>query len=335
MSDASELGQLVMLGFAGLTPPPALLSLIDRYDIGGVFLFGPNIEDAAQVRALVDALQARARTPLLVAMDQEGGRVQQWGPPHGPLLPSARDIGCRFDRDLDLGLVRGHGRAMGRTLASLGVNVDFAPVLDVDSCASNPIIGDRSFSSDPHRVAALALAFAAGLEEAGVAACGKHFPGHGDTQRDSHLELPEVDHDRARLEAVELAPFRAAIAAGVPTLMSAHVRYPALDPDAPATVSRRICTDLLRDELGFEGVLFTDDLAMRGIRDGDEDLVRVSVRAVEAGCDVLLSCTEHNLHPSLMQGLEAALSGGELSAARVQESAGRVRALKRRLGLLG
>lgn len=326
-----DLGQLVMLGFPGLTPPPALVDLITRYDIGGVFLFGPNIRDAAQVRALVDALQALAPTPLLVAVDQEGGRVQQWGPPHGPLLPSARDIGQRFDRDLSLAQVMGHGRAMGETLASLGVNVDFAPVLDVDTCADNPIIGDRAFSADPERVADLALAFARGLEQAGVMGCGKHFPGHGDTARDSHKELPVVEHGRARLDAVELAPFRAAVAAGLPTLMSAHVRYTGLDPDLPGTVSKAVCTTLLRDELGFDGVLFTDDLAMRGIRQGDEPLVDVCVRALNAGCDVLLSCTEHSEHPALLAGLGDALASGALSAARVAESAARVRALKARI----
>ena len=330
----SPVGQLAMLGFPGYEMPAALADLIDRYDIGGVFLFGPNIADAAQVRGLVTQLQARASTPLLVAMDQEGGRVQQWGPPHAPLLPSARDLGARFDRDLNLQQLQDHGRLMGETLASLGVNVDFAPVLDVDSRATNPIIGDRAFSSDPHRVAAMALAWAAGLHRAGVLSCGKHFPGHGDTQRDSHVELPHVHADRARLNEVELAPFRAAIAANLPTLMSAHVVYPALDPVNPATTSHAICTELLRDELGFQGLLFTDDLAMRGIRDASDDLLDACIRAINAGCDMLLSCTEHDAHPALLAGLDAAWHTGKLDHQRVAESVARVRAAKVRAGLI-
>ncbi|MCO4760642.1 MAG: beta-N-acetylhexosaminidase [Myxococcales bacterium] len=330
----SPVGQLVMLGFPGLQVLPALAELIEHYDISGVFLFGPNIETHAQVRQLIADLQRRAPTPMLVAMDQEGGRVQQWGPPHGPILPSARDLGQRFERDLSLNALRAHGKWMGGQLADLGVNVDFAPVLDVDTCESNPIIGDRSFSADPTIAAKLALAWTAGLQDAGVLGCGKHFPGHGDTARDSHLELPIVDVDRQRLDAVELAPFRAAIAAQIPTLMTAHVVYPALDPGQPATTSHRICTQLLRHELGFKGLLFTDDLAMRGIRDGNEDLVDVSVRAINAGCDVLLSCTEHDAHPALLAGLERAWHSGQLNRDRVLESVQRVHAAKRRLGLI-
>lgn len=328
------IGQLVMLGFDGLVVPPSLADLIERYDIGGVFLFGPNIHDATQVRALVDDLQQRAPTPLLVAIDQEGGRVQQWGPPHGPLLPSARDLGARFERDLSLAQLEQHGQLMGEALHQLGVNVDFAPVLDVDTCDVNPIIGDRAFSSDPSRAADLALAWSAGLERAGVLSCGKHFPGHGDTRRDSHLEIPRVDAPRARLDAVELAPFRRAIAAKMPTLMSAHVVYPALDPDHPATMSTAICTQLLRDELGFQGLLFTDDLAMRGIRDASNSLLDACIRAVHAGCDMLLSCTEHDAHPALLAGLDQAWRDGTLNTARISESVARIRAAKVRLGLL-
>jgi beta-N-acetylhexosaminidase len=217
---------------------------------------------------------------------------------------------------------------MGHELAAAGFNLNFAPVLDVDSNPANPIIGDRAFARTPGMVGRLALAFARGLEDAGILPCGKHFPGHGDTALDSHLALPEVNRTRAELNRVELLPFRRAIAAKLPMLMSAHVRYPALDPELPATLSPRILTKLLRHELGFRGVVVSDDLAMHAL-DGYGPISELAPRALAAGCDLILACQSLEDGEAAVAGLQRALDDGRLSERRVAEALGRVSKLQR------
>ena len=327
---APAVGQLLMLGCDGPQPSEELLHWIRHRDLGGFFVFGPNLGDRDQLTTFIADLQAAApRLPLFVAMDLEGGRVQLWRRPHWRNMPSARELGARLFASDDEAELVALGLEAGAELRALGVNVDFAPVLDVDTHPTNPIIGDRAYGRDASLTARAALALARGLHRAGVIATGKHFPGHGDTALDSHLALPEVDQPRERLERVELAPFRAAIDAGFDAMMTAHVRYPALDPDQPATVSKAICTDLLRGELGFEGVLFTDDMAMKGIRQG-EDLLGASIAAINAGCDMVLSAFEYADHGPLIDGLEAALADGRLAPWRVAESLARIERVKRR-----
>jgi len=329
MSLRHRVGQLVTLGFGGLTLPRHVTRWVERWDLGGLFYFGPNIADRAQVRALSDEVQRLpASLPLFVAIDQEGGRVQQWGPPHWRSVPAAHEIGASFERTGDLDSVRALGREVGLELRALGVNTDFAPVLDVHTNPSNPVIGDRAFGTTPQTAAACGIAFALGLQDVGVSACGKHFPGHGDTLLDSHKALPFVTHDAARLEATELSPFRHAVVAGIDSMMSAHVVYPAWD-DVPATISRAIMTGILRERLGFDGVIFTDDMKMRGIRQ-EHDLLEAALRALEAGCDVVLSCTEFDAHEALLAGLTGAVDSGRLSEARVAASLARVERVKRR-----
>ncbi|HEX7126236.1 MAG TPA: glycoside hydrolase family 3 N-terminal domain-containing protein, partial [Thermodesulfobacteriota bacterium] len=207
--------------------------------------------------------------------------------------------------------------------------VDFAPVLDVLTNPANPVIARRSFGRDPEAVVRLGLAFARGLEAGGVAACAKHFPGHGDTAEDRHHALPVVSHDRARLEAVEIAPFAAAVAAGVPMVLTAHVVYPALDPDRPATLSPAIVEGILRRRLGFDGVVATDDLEMAAIADrfGWEEAV---VMAVEAGCDLLLVCHDAERQRRAVDAVRAAMASGRVSAARVEASLARIARLASR-----
>src|SRR5690606_25279027 len=188
-------------------------------------------------------------------------------------------------------LARKLGAAMGRELHALGVDLDFAPVLDVHSNPANPIIGDRAFGTEPEAAALRALAFADGLVDAGVLPCGKHFPGHGDTASDSHVERPRLTHDLALLRRRELVPFARAAAAGLPMLMTAHVVFDALDPGVPATLSRRVLGELLRDELGFRGLVVSDDLDMKSIA-GTMDVGEAAVAAIEAGCDALLLCED-------------------------------------------
>ncbi len=331
---AAAVGQLLWVGFPGHELPDELRARIGAGEVGGVILFRRNLADLAQVRALCATLHAAApRTaPLLLSVDQEGGRVQrlrapatEWPPmlSLGTRLAAAGSDATR--RAAVLELAEQVGLAIGREVAAAGFDVDFAPVLDVHTNEANPVIGDRSFARDADAVAQLAGRFAAGLAVAGVISCGKHFPGHGDTHLDSHLALPRVDHPLERLRRVELYPF--AQLASLPTLMTAHVVFSAVDPDVPATLSSRVLTDLLRGELGYRGLIVSDDLEMKAIADhyGVEDAV---VRGLLAGCDAFLLCHQADLQRRAHAALLAAAERDARVRTRVLESAARHAALK-------
>jgi beta-N-acetylhexosaminidase len=344
MSDrlADDVGQLLWFGFHGTTAPPALLAEIAAGEVGAVVVFkrnlvvhevaGPPPHEVIDLDLLVElnrALHAAAPAgaPLLVAVDQEGGVVQRVRAP-ATRWPPMMTLD-RHPQPVDVELAGEVGLALGRELAALGFDLDFAPVLDVHTNPANPIIGDRALGREAATVARRALALAAGLERGGVLPCGKHFPGHGDTVTDSHLELPRVEHDRARLDQVELAPFAAAAAAGVPMLMTAHVVYPALDPDRPATLSPTIITGLLRGQLGYQGVVVSDDLDMKAIAD-HLGVGLAAVAAIRAGCDALLLCRDPEHQRQARAALLAAGAADPVLRARLAESADRVRALKAR-----
>lgn len=293
-------GQLLFVGFDGTEPPPALREQIRAGRVGGVVLFRRNFTSAEQARASIAALHAVAppEWPLVVAIDEEGGRVQrlrEWW----TAWPPMRRLGELDDPALTAAMAR----ALGRELADLRIDLCFAPVVDVDTNPANPVIGDRSFGHTPERVARHASAFLAALQAEGVAACAKHFPGHGDTRVDSHLALPVLAHDLARLRAIELPPFAAAIQAGVASVMTAHVLLPALDPAEPATLSGP-ALGLLREDLGYGGLVFSDDLDMEAVarRHAPAELVR---RALAAGVDVLLACRDGERQEQLLAALEA------------------------------
>ena len=321
---ARQVGQLLSVGFDGTAAPADLLARIAAGEVGGVMLFRPNIVSPGQVAALVAALRGAApdEAPLLVSIDQEGGLVQRVRAP-ATEWPPMLSVGAGGDAARTTAV----GRALGEEMAALGIGWDFAPVLDVHTNPANPVIGNRAFGSDAGAVTTHALAFWRGLRAAGLVGCGKHFPGHGDTRTDSHHDLPVVAHDVDRLRAIELAPFAAAARAGMEAIMTAHVMYPALDPDRPATLSRRIATDVLRGELGFRGVLVSDDLGMKAVADR-YPIDELATGAVEAGCDHLLI-----REPSARQqaAFDAILRAAEARAelrTRVEESAARVAALK-------
>jgi beta-N-acetylhexosaminidase len=318
-------GQLFVGGFTGTSVPPEFDALVRRGEVGGAILFSRNLPGLEQARALTAELGAiPAPEPLLLAVDQEGGRVQRLRAPF-PELPPMRAFGRAGRKSL----ARRAGALLGHSLRALGFHQDYAPVLDVDSNPANPVIGDRAFDRDAASVARLGAAFVDGLQAAGVAACGKHFPGHGDTSQDSHLVLPRLDHPRERLDAVELVPFRAAVRVDVAAIMTAHIVFSALDPEHPATLSPRVLEPLLREELGYHGVIVSDDLEMKAIADhyGIED---AAVRAIRAGCDQLLVCHHPGLLARAHAAIVAAVERGELSAARVFQAADRVRAMKAR-----
>jgi beta-N-acetylhexosaminidase len=282
-----------------------------------VILFRRNIDTMEQVAALCAQIHA-CRTDLVRAVDQEGGRVKRLGPPC-LAVPAAAVLAKGGSA-----LCEEVGEAVGAELAALGFTLDFAPVLDVHSNDANPIIGDRAFGRTPADVVTMAGAFARGLQRH-VDACGKHYPGHGDTDKDSHLELPVVSRDEASLRALELAPFAAAHRE-LPALMSAHVHYPAWD-DQPATLSKKIATDILRGELGFEGVLVSDDLEMKALPGRPEDH---AVPAIAAGCDVLLVCSDEAAALASFDNLRQEIERSPTFRARAEQASARMRRLRTR-----
>jgi beta-N-acetylhexosaminidase len=290
--------------------------------LAGFILFRRNLRSLAEVteqNALLRSL-APDEPPLWIAVDQEGGRVARLGPPFLK-APPARLLG-QID---DVLLTRDVGRVLGEQLAQLGFNLNFAPVLDVDSNPDNPVIGDRAFSSDPEKVSRHAAAFAAGLAQAEVASCGKHFPGHGDTLQDSHFALPVLPHDRARLDRVELAPF-AALSGNLPSIMTAHVVFQSIDPSRPGTLSRDVI-EVLRRQLGFNGVVFSDDLEMKAVSE-TYGVAQAACLAIEAGCDQVLIC-EHEEHT--LQAQAALIERAERDPAfarRLTEAAERGRRMR-------
>jgi beta-N-acetylhexosaminidase len=312
-------------GFEGTEPPDWLRRRLAE-GLGGVALFARNIVEPAQVAALNAAL--RAENPdVVIAIDEEAGDVTRLFAHVGSPYPGNLALG-RID---DPALTADVAEQLGRDLAAVGVNFDYAPDADVNSDPNNPVIGARAFGADPDLVARHTAAWITGLQRAGVAAAAKHFPGHGNTNVDSHLDLPVVKASRAELDAVELAPFRAAIDAGVLAIMSAHLRVPALDAELPATLSRAIMTDLLRGELGFRGLIVTDGIEMRAISDR-YGIEHASVLAIAAGADAICVGGDHadeDTANRLRDALVAAVMTGELPEARLAEAAARVAWLSR------
>ncbi|MET7869075.1 glycoside hydrolase family 3 protein [Streptomyces cyaneofuscatus] len=306
--------------------------LVSTYHVGGIiyFAWAHNTRDPHQIAALSNGIQQaalgeRSRVPLLISTDQEHGIVCRVGEP-ATLLPGAMALGAGGSRSD----TRRAAWIAGAELAALGINQNYAPDADVNVNPANPVIGVRSFGSDPESVAELVAAQVKGYQGAGVAATAKHFPGHGDTSTDSHTGLPVIEHTRQEWEELDAPPFRAAIRARIDSIMTAHIVVPALDPsEDPATLSRPILTGILREELGYDGVVVTDSLGMEGVRTkyGDD---RVPVLALLAGVDQLLN--PPNLSVAWNAVLEA-VRGGEISAARIEESVLRILRLKSKLGL--
>ncbi|TAL11281.1 MAG: beta-N-acetylhexosaminidase [Nitrospirae bacterium] len=325
MNLREKIGQLFMLGFHGTAPSKDLRDLFKAYHPGGVILFSRNLEDPEQAAHLTNALQKLApKMPLLISIDQEGGRVARL-PKGFTLFPGQGALGQAGTAPLAYAFAE----VTARELRAIGVNMDLTPVLDVNTNPGNPIIGDRAFGPDPELVETLGLAVVAGLQDNGVLACGKHFPGHGDTAADSHKELPTVSHAIDRLRDIELRPFAHCFANGLAAVMTAHVRYPALDPDTPATLSPAILTDLLRAQLHFQGLVLTDDLEMHAIIDhyGIED---AAIRALRAGADILLICKDHDRQVAAMEAVYRAVKGGDLPELLVEHAVLRILEAKNR-----
>jgi len=315
-----------MAGFDGTSVPAELRAFAKEYDLGGVVLFARNVESAEQVAELaMDARHLGRDLPAWVGVDQEGGRVARLREPFTRWPPMST-----LGRSGDDGLAARFATALARELAAVGISLDFAPVLDVLTRSPNPAIGDRALSTDADVVSRLGGVLIETWQTNGIAACAKHFPGHGDTSADSHDEMPLVEADLERLRAVELQPFRAAVAARVASVMVGHLFVPALDDREPATLSRTIIRGLLRDELGFDGVVFTDDLDMKAVADRHA-VGPLVVGAIDAGCDGLLLCgPDHGKQVDAVEALIHAIEDETLPLDAIERSMSRHRRMKER-----
>jgi beta-N-acetylhexosaminidase len=309
----------LMPGFVGTTAP-AWVAREHASGLAAVCLYGANVVDPDQLAALCADLRAAA-PGLLVSVDEEGGDVTRLHYPTGSTQPGNALLG-RLD---DTALTRRSASVIGTELASYGINLDLAPVVDVNSADENPVIGSRSFGADADHVARHSAAYVAGVQSVGVAACAKHFPGHGDTVTDSHLALPRVDAALDVLESRELEPFRAAVEAGVASVMTSHVVVSAIDADRPATFSPTVLGDVLRGRLGFTGVIVSDALDMAGAS-AETGIPEAAVRALAAGCDLLCigsETTEDELL-AVVDAVVAAVADGRLPVSRLEDAADRV-----------
>ncbi|MBI3927362.1 MAG: beta-N-acetylhexosaminidase [Armatimonadetes bacterium] len=319
--------QMVMIDIPGTKMAAHVREHLSQTPWNGVILFAKNTQNRAQVVELVEEIHAASPIQPLISVDQEGGLVDRFRFPEMTLSPGCMALAATGDP----GCTREAHRIMGIELRSLGMHLDFAPCVDVNVNPQNPIIGVRSFGEDPVRVAKHGAAAVEGLRAGGVGATAKHFPGHGDTDRDSHIALPTVSHSRERLEAVELLPFRAAIERQVEAIMTAHVTFPAIDPreGIPATLSRAALEGLLRGEMGYEGVIVTDSMAMKAVADRF-GVAEAAVMSVEAGADLVLACGPIENQLETVRGLVEAVKSGRLSQERLDQSLRRLFELKRR-----
>ncbi len=327
MSVRDMVGQMFVVGMSGTEPDYYIEKMIRERNIGGVLLFGYNMQSEAQIRSLTETLQelslaTEPSIPLFIAVDHEGGEVS-----HAPWVtpqPAAADLGARADpRE-----VRGVAEQMGLDLRRAGVNTDLAPVVDTGYGAA---IGRRSFGEDPQVVASLGAAAVNGFQDAGVVSSAKHFPNHGVAATDSHTGLPVVDHDLQTIESYDLPPFRATVQAGVPMVMVGHLVYPAIDPELPASISPK-AIGLLREDLGFDGVVVTDDLAMVGASGGGSPS-QAAVAAVKAGADLLVISSPPQQQVDAYEAVVRAVESGEISRERIEASFRRIEKVKDRYPL--
>lgn len=330
MTLEQKIGQMLLVGIDGTQLDSQAKKMIAEDDVGGIILYKDNIQSLKSMVTLINDLKKSNNdnpVPLFMSVDQEGGKVSRM-PEEYAAMPGSGKVGAAGNPDS----ARTMGRLLAREVLSAGFNMNFAPVLDINSNPDNPVIGDRSFGSTAGIVTPLGIAEMKGIAEAGVIPVVKHFPGHGDTSVDSHLELPVVNKTAAGLAKLEWLPFQAAIQEQADAVMVAHILYPKLDPDKPASLSKPIIGDLLRDQMGFDGVVITDDLTMGAITD-HYTLAAAAVDTVLAGSDILLIAHEYKNEQAARQALLAAVKDGTIAETRIDESVYRILSLKQKYKL--
>ncbi|MDQ8735312.1 beta-N-acetylhexosaminidase [Paenibacillus sp. LHD-38] len=325
-----KIGQMVLVGIEGTTMQANASEMLDKYHVGGFILYKENIADASQTLKLLNQLKKkniRNPAPLWLSIDQEGGKVSRM-PSEFTKIPPAAEVG-RADQ---LAYTRKIGEALAAEVRALGFNMDFAPVLDINSNPNNPVIGNRSFGSDSETVMKHGIETMKAIQSKQVAAVVKHFPGHGDTSVDSHLELPVVNKTLADLEAFELLPFVEAIHQDADAIMIAHLLIPKIDKNYPASLSKTMITDLLRVDLGYDGVVITDDMTMGGITD-HFDVGEAAVRSVQAGSDIILIGHDYQTQISVLKALKLSARDGIISKDTLDKSVYRILSLKEKYKL--
>ncbi|NLY43409.1 MAG: beta-N-acetylhexosaminidase [Clostridiaceae bacterium] len=330
MTLEEKIGQMVVVGLDGYTIDEHALAMIENYYVGGFILFDRNVENAYQLLTLINSLKtinSRNKVPIFVSVDEEGGRVSRM-PDELIKIPANKEIGEINNGDFSYQI----GNIIAETIKSFGFNMNFAPVLDINSNPQNPVIGDRSFGADAEIVTELGIQTMKGLQKGGVISVVKHFPGHGDTLVDSHVGLPSVDHDLDRLKSFELIPFKEAIDNQADAVMIAHILMNKIDPQYPASLSKTVITELLRKELGFKGVVITDDMTMGAIVE-NYSIGDAAVRAINAGSDIVLVSHGYNNAVSAIYSIKNAVENGVIKKERIDESVYRILKLKQKYNL--
>ena len=330
MSLDEKIGQLVIVGLDGYTPNTDISNLINDYKVGGVILFGNNVKNPNQLLGLINSLKtinSQNKTPLFISVDEEGGRVSRM-PSEIKNIPSSQIIAEKNDSNLSYNI----GKVIGEELKLFGFNMDFAPVLDINSNPNNPVIGDRSFGSTVSIVNKLGIKTMKGIISSNVIPVVKHFPGHGDTLVDSHVGLPVVNKDLAKLNEFELIPFKEAIKNNIDTIMVSHILLNKIDSTYPASMSKAVITGVLRESLNFSGVVITDDMTMGAIMKYYE-IGDAAVKSINAGSDIILVCHGYNNELKVINSLKAAVLSNVIKESRLDESVYRVLKLKEKFNI--
>ncbi|MEW9677230.1 beta-N-acetylhexosaminidase [Lentibacillus sp. L22] len=327
MSLDEKIGQMIIAGVDGTQADQQAKALISNDKVGGIILYANNMESPEQTLQLVNDLKAQNkgnRMPLFLGVDQEGGDVSRLPGELTP-IPNNGQIGKRNDKEY----ARSIGVTLGKQVQAFGFNMDFAPVMDVNSNPDNPVIGDRSFGDNPEIVSSLGIQTMQGIQSEGIIPVIKHFPGHGDTSEDSHVQLPKVDKNIHQLQQTELPPFENAMEQGADAVMVAHILLPKLDADYPASMSKKVIQGVLRDQLHGDGVVMTDDMTMGAIMDNFA-IGEAAVKAVQAGSDIVMVAHDEENVMQAVKALKDAVDNGDLSEKRINESVERIIKLKRK-----
>ena len=324
MTVDEKVGQLIFTGITGTVMTKEIETLMNQYQVGGIILFANNLNTVNQSIELLNQVKRKNKQhklPLFLGVDQEGGRVERL--PGVMKLPPNEAIGIKNNELFSFEI----GQVLGKQLKAFGFNLNFAPVLDVNSNSDNPVIGDRSFGDSPEMVSKLGIQMIKGMQAQQIIPVVKHFPGHGDTDVDSHFELPSVDKSLAELQRLEFIPFKEAIESGVEVVMVAHILLPQIDHEFPTSLSEKVITGILREQLNFDGVVITDDLTMQAISD-HYDLGHAAVESVKAGTDIILMAHDYGEISNVYEKLRLAVEYGDISEERINESLERIIQLK-------